>query len=104
MRSELISAVSHELRTPLGFIKGYATTLLREDTPIEPATRRHFLEIIDEETEKLEHMIEELLDVSRLQAGPPADRARAGRPRRTRHPRDRQGPADARGERPHRSR
>ncbi len=69
IRSELISAVSHELRTPLGFIKGYATTLLREDTPIEPATRRHFLEIIDEETEKLEHMIEELLDVSRLQAG-----------------------------------
>jgi signal transduction histidine kinase/HAMP domain-containing protein len=69
MRSELISAVSHELRTPLGFIKGYATTLLREDTPIESATRRHFLEIIDEETDKLEHMIDELLDASRLQAG-----------------------------------
>ena len=69
MRSELVSAVSHELRTPLGFIKGYATTLLRDDTPIEPATRRHFLEIIDEETDKLEHMIDELLDASRLQAG-----------------------------------
>lgn len=69
MRSELISAVSHELRTPLGFIKGYATTLLRDDTPIDPATRRHFLEIIDEETDKLVHMIEELLDASRLQAG-----------------------------------
>ncbi len=69
MRSELISAVSHELRTPLGFIKGYATTLLRDDTPIEPETRRHFLEIIDEETDKLEHMLGELLDASRLQAG-----------------------------------
>jgi signal transduction histidine kinase len=69
MRNELISAVSHELRTPLGFIKGYATTLLREDAPIEPATRKHFLEIIDEETVKLEHMIDELLDASRLQAG-----------------------------------
>ncbi|HSP72923.1 MAG TPA: ATP-binding protein [Gaiellaceae bacterium] len=69
MRSELISAVSHELRTPLGFIKSYATTMLREDTPIEPATRRHFLEIIDEETDKLDHMIDELLDASRLQAG-----------------------------------
>jgi signal transduction histidine kinase/HAMP domain-containing protein len=69
MRSELISAVSHELRTPLGFIKGYATTLLRDDTPIEAATRRHFLEIIDEETDKLDHMIDELLDASRLQAG-----------------------------------
>lgn len=69
MRNELISAVSHELRTPLGFIKSYATTLLREDAPIDEATRRRFLEIIDEETEKLEHMIGELLDVSRLQAG-----------------------------------
>ncbi len=69
MRSELISAVSHELRTPLGFIKSYATTLMREDTPIESATRRRFLEIIDEETDKLEHMIDELLDASRLQAG-----------------------------------
>jgi K+-sensing histidine kinase KdpD len=69
MRSELISAVSHELRTPLGFIKGYATTLLRDDMPIEPGTRRQFLETIDEETDKLEHMIDELLDASRLQAG-----------------------------------
>lgn len=66
MRAELISAVSHELRTPLGFIKGYATTLLRTDTPIDPATRHQFLEIIDEETEKLEHMIDELLDTSQL--------------------------------------
>jgi signal transduction histidine kinase len=69
LRSELISAVSHELRTPLGFIKSYATTLLRENTPIAAATRRHFLEIIDEETDKLEQMIDELLDASRLQAG-----------------------------------
>ena len=69
MRTELISAVSHELRTPLGFIKSYATTLLRDDAPIEQQTRRHFLEIIDEETDKLEHMIDELLDASRLQAG-----------------------------------
>ena len=69
MRNELISAVSHELRTPLGFIKSYSTTLLREDTPIDDATRRRFLGIIDEETEKLEHMIGELLDASRLQAG-----------------------------------
>ena len=69
LRSELISAVSHELRTPLGFIKSYATTLLREDTPIETGTRRKFLGIIDEETDKLEHMIDELLDASRLQAG-----------------------------------
>lgn len=69
MRSELISAVSHELRTPLGFIKSYGTTLLREDAPIDRPTRQRFLRIIDEETDKLEHMIDELLDASRLQAG-----------------------------------
>jgi signal transduction histidine kinase len=69
LRSELISMVSHELRTPLGFIKSFATTLMRDDTPIDPETRHHFLEIIDEETDKLGHMIEELLDASRLQAG-----------------------------------
>lgn len=75
MRSELISAVSHELRTPLGFIKSYATTLLRDDTPIDAATRRQFLETIDEETDKLDHMIDELLDASRIQAGRlPVDR------------------------------
>lgn len=68
LRTELIAAVSHELRTPLGYIKGYATTLLRGDD-IDPETRTQFLEIIDEETTKLESMVEELLDTSRLQAG-----------------------------------
>ena len=70
LKAELISAVSHELRTPLGFIKGYATTLLREDVaPIDAATRREFLQIIDEETTKLQKMIDDLLDTSRFQAG-----------------------------------
>lgn len=76
LKAELISAVSHELRTPLGFIKGYATTLLREDVaPIDAATRREFLQIIDEETGKLQQMIDDLLDTSRFQAGrPPLER------------------------------
>ena len=69
MKAELISSVSHELRTPLGFVKSYATTLLREDAGIDAETRRQFLEVIDEETGKLERMIGELLDASRLQAG-----------------------------------
>lgn len=67
MKAELISSVSHELRTPLGFVRSYATTLLRDD--VDPETRRQFLEVIDEETGKLSRMIEELLDASRLQAG-----------------------------------
>jgi len=69
MKAELISSVSHELRTPLGFVKSYATTLLRDEAGVDPETRRQFLEVIDEETGKLGRMIEELLDASRLQAG-----------------------------------
>jgi len=69
MRAELISAVSHEFRTPLGFIKAYATTLLRGRGAVDPRTQRQFLEIIDEETEKLGKMIDDLLEASRLQAG-----------------------------------
>lgn len=69
MKAELISSVSHELRTPLGFVKSYATTLLRDAGTIDAQTRQQFLEVIDEETGKLARMIEELLDASRLQAG-----------------------------------
>lgn len=69
MKAEFISAMSHELRTPLGFIKGYATTLLRDDIAVDPATRQEFLHIIHEESDKLQRMIDELLDASRLQAG-----------------------------------
>jgi len=69
MKAEFISAISHELRTPLGFIKGYATTLLRDDISVAPAIRQEFLNIIAEESDKLQRMIDELLDASRLQAG-----------------------------------
>ncbi|MBI2171175.1 MAG: GAF domain-containing protein [Chloroflexi bacterium] len=69
IKAEFISAISHELRTPLGFIKGYATTLLRDDISVDPATRQEFLQVIDEESTKLQRMIDELLDASRLQAG-----------------------------------
>ena len=69
LKSEFISAVSHELRTPLGFIKGYATTLLRDDIEIALTDQKEFLQIIDEESDKLRGMLEDLLDASRLQAG-----------------------------------
>ncbi len=61
--------ISHELLTPLGFIKGYATTLMREDTTWDDNTRHEFLEIIDEEADKLRELIENLMDSSKLKAG-----------------------------------
>ena len=69
MQDEFITTISHELRTPIGFIKGYATTLLREDTNWDESSRREFLTIIDEEADRLHELIEDLLDSSRLKAG-----------------------------------
>jgi signal transduction histidine kinase len=69
LQSDFISTISHELRNPLGFIKGYATTLLRPDTHWDPSTQKEFLEIIERETNNLTDLIEDLLDSSRLQSG-----------------------------------
>lgn len=69
LQEDFIAMVSHELNTPLGFIKGYTTTLLRDDTEWDEETRIEFLNIIDEEADRLSELIDNLLDSSRLQAG-----------------------------------
>lgn len=69
MQENFVATVSHDLRTPLGFIKGYTTTLLREDANWEVPTFREFLGIIDEEADRLHELIDNLLDSSRLQSG-----------------------------------
>jgi signal transduction histidine kinase len=69
LQDDFVATVSHELRTPLGFIKGYATTLLRENTNWDEVDRREFLTIIDEETDRLRELIDNILDSSRLQSG-----------------------------------
>jgi GAF domain-containing protein len=69
MKTELLSTVSHELRTPLGSIKGYATTLLSNGHKLRKGEQREFLEIIDSEADRLRELIENLLDLSRLEAG-----------------------------------
>lgn len=68
LQEDFIATVSHELRTPLGFIKGYSTTLLRQDTVWDETTRREFLTIIDEEADHLTMLIENVLESSRLQS------------------------------------
>jgi signal transduction histidine kinase len=69
LQEDFVATVSHDLRSPLGFIKGYATSLLRDDIEWEPETRREFLTIIDEEADRLASLINNLLDSSRLQSG-----------------------------------
>jgi signal transduction histidine kinase len=69
LQDDFISTISHELLTPLGFIKGYTTTLLREDISWDEDTRREFLSVVNEESDRLRELIDNLLDSSRLQAG-----------------------------------
>ncbi len=69
LQKDFISTISHELRNPLGFIKGYTTTLLREDASWDEQTRKEFLVIIDQETDHMQTLIDNLLDSSRLQVG-----------------------------------
>ncbi len=68
LQDDFVSTISHELRTPLGFIKGYSTSLLRDDTTWDAATTHEFLSIIDEETDRLTHLIENMLESARLQS------------------------------------
>jgi K+-sensing histidine kinase KdpD len=69
LKSTFISIISHELKTPVALIKGYVSTLRREDATWDPAIVQDSLAIIEEEADRLTGMIENLLDASRLQAG-----------------------------------
>ncbi|HWI53923.1 MAG TPA: phosphate regulon sensor histidine kinase PhoR [Symbiobacteriaceae bacterium] len=68
MRTEFVSNVTHELRTPLTSIRGFAETLL-EGALEDPEAARHFLEIIKRESEHLGRLIEDILDLSRIEGG-----------------------------------
>ena len=69
LRAALLSAVSHDLRTPISAIKASVTSLLQRDVEWTPEARQEFLETIDEETDRLNALVGNLLDMSRLQAG-----------------------------------
>lgn len=67
MKTDFVANVSHELRTPLTSIKGFVETLL-DGALDEPDTARHFLEIINDETERLNRLISDLLSLSKIEA------------------------------------
>ncbi|MFC1878628.1 ATP-binding protein [Chloroflexota bacterium] len=69
LKSTFISVVSHELKTPVALIKGYVSTLRREDASWDRQIVQDSLEVIEEEADRLTDLIEDLLDASRLQAG-----------------------------------
>ncbi len=69
MKSEFVSTVSHELRAPLAVIGGFAKTLVEHFDKIDRETERESIEIILNKTLALEELVENLLDMSRLEGG-----------------------------------
>ena len=68
-KSEVISAVSHELRSPLTSVKGFTSTLLNKWDKFDDETKKHLLFTINSDADRVTRLINELLDVSRLEAG-----------------------------------
>ena len=69
LRTALLAAVSHDLRTPLASIKASVTSLLQSDVDWTPEATSEFLATIDEEADRLNSLVGNLLDMSRLQTG-----------------------------------
>ena len=68
-RSTFISVISHELQTPIAIIKGYASTLARADATFDKETLRNRLQAVEEEADRLNKLVGNLLYASRIQAG-----------------------------------
>lgn len=69
LQSTFLSVISHELQTPIAIIKGYAGLFADETTDLKPAQVREKMQIIQEESERLSKLVENMLYASRLQAG-----------------------------------
>jgi PAS domain S-box-containing protein len=69
IKSTFISVISHELKTPVALIKGYVGTLRREDAKWDEQVVQDSLAVIEDESDRLAELIENLLDATRLEAG-----------------------------------
>ena len=69
MRAEFLGMVSHELRAPLTSIKGSAATVLRASRIFGPAEVAQFFRIIDEQADRMDNLIGDLLDAGRIETG-----------------------------------
>jgi signal transduction histidine kinase len=67
VRTDFVANVSHELKTPLTSVAGYTETLLTD--PPEPDVARQFLETIRSNTRRMQHLVDDLLDLSRIESG-----------------------------------
>ncbi len=69
LRSSLLSSVSHDLRTPLSAITGAASALLQSGPPLSASDQRELVEAIREEADRLGRLVQNLLDMTRLESG-----------------------------------
>ena len=68
-RAEFLGMVSHELRTPVAAIKGSTTTVLHAARVLDPAEVRQFFRIIDEQADRMDALLSDLLDAGRIDSG-----------------------------------
>ena len=68
-RAEFLGDVSHQLRTPLTAIKGSTATLLNTTYPLDPNETRQFLRVIDEQSDHMRRLINDLVDLTQIEAG-----------------------------------
>ena len=68
-RRLLLADVSHELMTPLTAMRGYLETLSLHAQSLDPETRERYLSIVRDETQRVEHIVGDLLDLARLESG-----------------------------------
>jgi PAS domain S-box-containing protein len=69
LKADFVASVSHELRTPLTPIKGFLMTLLREDRDFTQDRRHEYYKLMLMQSQRLERLIEDLLEVTRLETG-----------------------------------
>ncbi len=69
LRRSLVGAVSHDLRTPLATIKVSTSTLLDPEAPVSDADAQELLSLIDLQAERLDRLVSNLLDMTRIQSG-----------------------------------
>ena len=69
LRNSLLSSVSHDLRTPLATITGAATTMLDNTAKLDAKTRQELLESVREEADRLNRLVQNLLEMTRLESG-----------------------------------
>jgi len=69
LRNSLLSSVSHDLRTPLATITGAATTMLESGSRLDQRTQKELLESVRDEAERLNRLVQNLLEMTRLESG-----------------------------------